>query len=274
MILYYAPGGGLGHLTRGRRVLETLGLASDAAFLTASPYATDVRVTGNLPVVSMPATLEGDLEAHRAWMRDAVAGADRLIIDTFPAGIQGELEDFGVPMDLVARSLRWDVYRREVPSPLPRFDRIWSIEPLRHEHETALRAQATSWSALDLRTPPSDECPRQAPYWLIVHSGPPHEVEELVAHAEELRRIEGSSEPVLVATRSTIALPPAFERIDAVPVTHLLAGATRIVSAAGYNIMLETEPHRAKHHPIPFARRYDDQYARATRRRLHRERSD
>lgn len=271
MIFYYAPGGGLGHLTRGRRVLETLGLTREAAFLTASPYATDVRVTGNISVVAMPTTLEGDVDAHRTWMRDVIAGAARLIVDTFPAGIQGELGELDVPMDLVARSLRWDAYQREVPSPLPHFDTVWSLEPLEPEHEITLRAHATSWRSLDLMPATAATiADPSAAYWLIVHSGPADEVRELVAHARELQRIGESSERVLVATRCPIPLPPRFELIDAYPVTHLLAGATRILSAAGYNIMLETENHHGKHHPIPFARRYDDQYARAGRRRITR----
>jgi hypothetical protein len=266
MIFYYAPGGGLGHLTRGRRVLEVFGLTHDATFITASPYAIDVRVTGNIPVVTMPASLDGDVDAHRAWMRNAIAGADRVIVDTFPAGIQGELTNLDARMDLVARSLRWGAYRRAVPSPLPRFDTIWSIEPLEAEHEATLRAHAISWRDLDLRTAP-DNATSSSDYWLIVHSGPADEVRELIAHCEELRRMDGSHERVLVATRCAIPLPHGFERIDAYPVTHLFAGAPRIISAAGFNIMLETESCREKHHPVPFARRYDDQYARAMRRR-------
>ncbi|HEX7829748.1 MAG TPA: hypothetical protein VF787_08830, partial [Thermoanaerobaculia bacterium] len=209
MIFYYAPGGGLGHLTRGRRVLETLGLTHDATFITASTYATDARVTGNIPVIAMPTTLDGDVDAHRTWMRDAIAGADRVIVDTFPAGIQGELSGVDARMELVARSLRWDAYRRAVSSPLPRFDTIWTIEPLEAEHESALRAHATSWRELDLRAAnvATDDSPPNLNYWLIVHSGPADEVRELVAHAEELGRIEGPPERVLVATRCAIELP-------------------------------------------------------------------
>ena len=178
MILYYAIGGGLGHLTRGRRVLETLGIAREAAFITASPYAGDVRVTGGIPVVPVPAHLERDIVAHRAWLGDAVAGADRVIVDTFPAGIQGELCNLGLPMDLVARSLRWDEYRRAVPEPLPRFDTIWPVEPLEPQHEAALRALSATWCALPLHTVVESDA-RAAPradYWLIVHSGPEDEV--------------------------------------------------------------------------------------------------
>jgi hypothetical protein len=97
---------------------------------------------------------------------------------------------------------------------------------------------------------------------LIVHSGPEEEVRELVAYAREL-----TTGRVLVATRCDLTLPNGFERIDAYPVTHLFSHATRIISAAGFNVMLETEPYRDKHHVVPFARRFDDQFARAAQRR-------
>jgi hypothetical protein len=100
-----------------------------------------------------------------------------------------------------------------------------------------------------------------------VHSGPEEEVRELVAYAEELLRVSEQPERVLLATRCTIPLPPRFETIDAYPVAHLFPRAQKIISAAGFNVMQETEPWRDKHHAIPFARRFDDQYARAAWRR-------
>jgi hypothetical protein len=269
MILYYAPGGGLGHLTRGRRVLETLGLTGDATFVTASRYADDARVTGGAPVLALPARLEGDVAAHRQWLREIAVNADRVIVDTFPAGIQGELSSPDAPlprMDLVARSLRWDSYRGTVDAPLPHFDTVWTIEPLEPAHEAALRGRATKWVALELCVPSAPSRP-MSDYWLIVHSGPEDEVRELVGHAAELQRVEQSRQRVLVATRCTIDLPGGFELVDAYPVTQLLAGATRIISGAGYNVMLETSRWSSKHHAVPFPRPFDDQYARARRRR-------
>lgn len=255
MILYYALGGGLGHLTRGRRVLETLGV--EATFVTASSYASDPRVTGRFDVIRVPAQLEGDVDAHREWLR--ALPCERMIVDTFPCGIQGELSGLDVPMELVARRLKWDEYRRVVPHPLPQFQRVWVME-----------AMDPFWSAAtaSCRFQFAPEEKRQLDvaalhkYSLIVHSGPEEEVNELVAYAREL-----TSERVLVATRCAIDLPDGFERIDAYPVTHLFPNATRIISAAGFNVMLETEPYRDKHHVIPFPRTYDDQYHRASRRR-------
>ena len=250
MILYYALGGGLGHLTRGRRVLEALRI--EASLVTASSYASDPRVTGTFPVIHVPPHLEGDVDAHREWLR--ALAPSRMIVDTFPCGIQGELCGLDVPMDLVARPLRWDEYRRAVPGPLPRFERVWRME------DAALFYPRESESGGDAAA--------LLNYWLIVHSGPEDEVRELVAYTEELLRVEPNPERVLVATRCAINVPPNFEIIDAYPVTHLYANATRIVSAAGFNVMLETEPYRDKHHVIPFARKFDDQFARAALRRI------
>ena len=297
MILYYALGGGLGHLTRARRVLEALAL--DATIVTASPYARDPRVTGGIPIVEVPAHLEHDLEAHRAWMR--ALDAERLIVDTFPGGIQGELCGLEMPMDLVARLLRWDEYRRAVPHELPSFETTWIVEELTPDHDAFVRANSRHVVSLEcggnasafVRTagvPPADvrasrphSCTRDAcasaaetaavrcleSFWLIVHSGPEDEVRELIAYASELRALAiDAPERILVATRCDTSLPAGFERIDSYPVEDLYPNAARIISAAGFNVMLETEPWRHKHEVVPFARRFDDQYRRAARRRV------
>jgi hypothetical protein len=268
MILYYALGGGLGHLTRGRRVLEALGLTREAVFVTASPYAADVRITGGIPVMAVPDSLARDREAHRAWLRDAVGDADRIIVDAFPCGIQGELYELGVPMDLVARRLRWSEYRRVNAGSLPQFDTVWCVEALEQEQERELRAHSARMEPLALCVAETVSHEGSESYWLIVHSGPDEEVRELVAYTEELRRLaDVEPERVFVATRCAMTLPEGFERIDAVPVAHLFPAAARIISAAGFNVMLETRRWREKHHVLPFARAFDDQYYRAANAR-------
>jgi hypothetical protein len=82
-----------------------------------------------------------------------------------------------------------------------------------------------------------------------------------------LRGDKAGSQRVLVATTQDIRLPEGFERTDTYPASRLFAAATRIISAAGFNIMLETEPWRAKHDVMPLPRSFDDQYTRAARRR-------
>jgi hypothetical protein len=262
MILYYALGGGLGHLTRGRRVLETLGLTAQAAFVTASPYAKDPRVTGGIPVIDVPKELEHTPAAHHTWIRGILREhrTERLLVDTFPGGIQGELCGLDIEMDLVARILRWDEYRRVVPGELPTFDTTWLAE------DAEVRTTTRRTVPLDLAPAPSPAI-ESDDYWLIVHSGPEDEVRELVAYAAELRTLAHNPAPVRVATRTPIPLPPGFALIDEYPASRLYPAAARIITAAGFNTILETAPWRSKHHAVPFARRFDDQYLRAARAR-------
>ena len=270
MILYYAVGGGLGHLTRGRRVLELLDLESRAAFVTASTYARDVRVTGSIPVIDVPHDLERKPAEHHAWLRDLVRdrGADRLIADAFPAGIQGELSGLPVAMDYVARILRLDEYRSAVSGEMPRFETTWVVEELTADHAAFVHAHSDRVAILDL-APKYEAALTPSDFWLIVHSGPEDEVRELIEYATNLRDLAAQKpERILIASRCEVTLPPGFESTNEVPASRLFPAAARIISAAGFNIMCETAPWAGKHHVIPFARRFDDQYLRAARRRV------
>jgi len=253
MIVYYAIGGGLGHVTRARRVLAALGI--------------EAKIVGSSDI---PPHLEQSLAAHRAWIEDL--GAERIIADTFPLGIRGELAEIAVPLDYVGRLLRWEEYRRVVPGPLPRFGTSYFAEELTPEHEAAIRAASDFvWSAAAM--PPlllNDEIESGGhgaalqKYWIVVHSGPESEVRELLAYATSQREIRNETARIVVATRCEME---GIERIDVDPPSALFAGASRIISAAGFNVMLETERWRDKHDVVPFVRRFDDQFTRAARRR-------
>ena len=240
MIVYYAAGGGLGHATRARRVLDALGL-HDAVIVSSAPR--DERVTGPYRVVPAPC----DLRALRP---------ERIIADAFPLGLFGELANLRVPLDYVARLLKWDEYRRCVPNPLPTFGTTYLVEDMTHE--------VPSERVVKLRLSVEDRhsCLSPEPYWLVVHSGPEPEVRELIAYAEELQRVENDNSEIVVVSQCGIGL-------DLIPASSLFAGAAKIVSAAGFNVMLETEPYRDKHHAVPMPRRFDDQFARAARRRRY-----
>ncbi len=261
MIAVYAIGGGAGHVTRARRVIEALGI--DAVIL-ATPA--DRRAAGDVPLVEIPRDLEGDVAAHRAWLRTVSRHYDRLIVDTFPAGIQGELSGFAeVPLDFIGRLLRVDEYRRTTDNaPWPSFETAYVVE----EGAPAVVSVRVAQLGLAVSRPASiARADTPGAYWLIVHSGPAEEVQELISYAVAVRELEGATTEVLVATPCEIDVPEGFRRIDAFPATPLFPQAARIVSAAGFNIMLETEPWRDKHIVLPFERRFDDQFLRAARRK-------
>lgn len=280
MILYYALGGGLGHLTRARAVAHTLGLA-DLTLLAASPHAANRRVGGALPVIAAPPALAADRAAWRDWLAallDRLAPA-ALYLDAFPVGILGELCDFslppGLPVHYLARRLRWAVYGPLLAGQPPTLTVAHRLEPLEADHERFLRAHARTVAPLALRDPPAALPPTAhtaiaaltaagRPLWLVVHAGPDDETAELLAYAADLARLEGRDPALAVIAPAPLAeLPPGVGYLDVYPATPLFPLADRIITAAGFNAMRQLAPFRHKHRYLPFPRRYDDQFARA-----------
>ena len=251
MIVYYAIGGGLGHLVRARAVLHTLGV-SDAVLVTASPFASDARVTGEVAVIEVPPWLEGDRRGLRRFIAEVVASerAERVIVDAFPAGVLGELSGLDVPVDHVARLLRWPRYARRLAGPLPPIDTTFVLEPLHPDPRAALDEASARREPLALFAPPAPQRDDAAGAALVVHAGPDHEVEALVA----LARTTGH--PVRVAR-------PGGADLDVHPASALFARAAAIVTAAGFNAMRQAAPFRGRHVFVPFPRPLDDQFARA-----------
>ena len=256
MILYYALGGGLGHITRARKVLAALGLAERATLLTASRYVVDPRVTAGMPVVRVPARLGHDREGFRRWLDDALRALrpEELIVDSFPGGILGELCTLSLPPARhVARRLRWPAYAERLGGlPLPHYDVVYGLEPLASDHASALGA------VIPLALPPATPGPplTHKPHWLVAHSGPDRELNALIARADRAPRI------VVVSPRRPSKLPRHAAWRDVYPVAPHLAHAERIVTAAGFNLMHETRPWRDRHTAVPYARALDDQFAR------------
>ncbi|MEK6375996.1 MAG: hypothetical protein AABO58_25240 [Acidobacteriota bacterium] len=231
-LVYYAMGGGLGHLTRARAFLHTLGLERDAVIVAESPFAGDRRVVGDIPV-----------------LRERPEG--QLILDTFPGGLFGEIE--GGRVDYVARYVRWDRY--ELPKDPPRIGRAYILEPLHLEQDRYVRERAEEViEDFELRDPPAaqDLPPLPPTYALVVHSGPQEEIDELLAYARDVCLQEGVADPIVAP--------------DVYPATLIAAKATRIFTGGGFNAMRQfgCDP---RHRPLPFERRFDDQYGRVARMR-------
>jgi hypothetical protein len=256
MILVYAIGGGLGHLVRARAVAHTLGIEDRAVLVTASPLAADARVTGGLPVLRVPDALNGDRGGLRLWLRDLVAAErpERVIADAFPGGVLGEIGDLGVPLDHVARLLRWPHYARRLDGPLPRLQTTFVVEPLHADHRAALAAAGERVVPLRLVDPPAPARDDAAGAALVVHAGPEPEVRALLDLAAR------TGHPVRVAR-------PGSADLDVHPASALFSAAAAIVTAAGFNAMRQAEPFRDRHRFLPFRRPLDDQSARAAHAR-------
>jgi hypothetical protein len=296
VILYYAMGGGLGHLTRARAAVHTLGL-SGVTLLTASPLAANPRVVGDLAVVRVPEELAAEPLRYRAFLCEVLSRLrpEAIYLDAFPAGLLGELCDFpfprGVPLHHLARLLRLREYRQTLSGALPRLSCSYVLEPLLPEHAAWLQEVSEQVQPLSLLDPPQGAAAAQSlplclppgPLWLVVHAGPSAEVKELCAYAAEQARIEGVfPHLVVVAPRPPAAAgpgPPALSTLlpveqgvrslhlcDLYPAAPLFPQAERIITACGFNAMRQTQAFAARHRFLPFPRRFDDQFLRAARR--------
>jgi hypothetical protein len=255
MIACYVQGGGLGHLTRIRAYLHTCHPGETATILTTSPFTADPRVLG----------------PHRLLPADALPTLrpSALVVDAFPAGIEGELSASSIPPQTrtvhLARLLRWDAYRSMLAAEPLHYDQTWMLEELLPAH----RAYFPGAAPLTLTDPP---CPPSRGVvegsWLIVHSGPSPEIQELIGYARDCAAAEGvHPRLILVSTGRPPDLPVDVSHVDAYPAWPLFAAAGRVVTAAGFNAVRQMAPWRSKHLMLPFPRRWDDQYIRAARAR-------
>ncbi|MEV5752971.1 hypothetical protein AB0L00_34580 [Actinoallomurus sp. NPDC052308] len=275
MIVCYAQGGGLGHLTRIRAYLHTREVGDEpVTILTGSPFAGDPRVVAGRPVLSAPAGLDRD--ALTRWIGGTLAGLRprELVVDAFPAGLSGELSAAIVPAGTrvvhLARLLRWDAYRPLLAADPLEFAETRLVEPVGDAHRAYLESVSSVVAPLTLVDPPEPEpaVPTEPGGWLIVHSGPVAEVSELVAYALDVAALDGVRPSfTLVSPNRPDGLPPGIAHHDVYPAWPLFAGADRIVTAAGCNVVRQLARWPERHRMLPFPRRFDDQYARAARAR-------
>lgn len=277
-------GGGLGHLARSTAVIHTLGIAGHTILLSASRFADEPRITAGIRVIRAPQIYIGGLDSYRLWLRKLFdeLKPDELYLDTFPAGIRGELCNFspllGMPIYHVARLLKWDEYKKLLLAEPPRLTEAYILESLDTRHARFIKQQGATEFPLALQYPPApgiDYPLRQLiaglkrngrPVWLVVHSGPAQEVSTLLSYAEKMRDAEDvPAQLVLLAQRPPDRLPECVVTVmNSYPAFPVFSLVDRVISGCGFNIMRQMEPFREKHRFIPFSRRFDDQFKRAS----------
>ncbi|GAB1153363.1 hypothetical protein ACNPKZ_04510 [Shewanella algae] len=194
MLIYYAPGGGLGHLSRALKVLGFIKAQQALVITSPLPLAVDTLLPKGIQHISLPTRLQSRAELS-AWLKQLLASLNKqqacrlMLIDAFPGGIWGELGDIPLPGKLVyiARLLNWNVYRQRVAH-IPRFQQIWFCEWPTPEQEQALSNQTGQRFWLPLlgedksqdATPNGLEKPKQT---LVIHSGSLAEQALLLEHA-------------------------------------------------------------------------------------------
>ena len=191
-VAIWCPGDGLGHLTRAVAASHTLGMApAGVTLLVDDPSAVDRRLTGDHPLDVARLPLEG---------------VEELWVDALPSG-RGELTMGALAgvstVNHLARRLDWRRYQRLLPAAPPRFDRVLVTEPLPYQQRGWLASRSRSVEDVELHDPPALPPPADIVdlvrgSWLVVHSGPRSEVEELVATARDTARVARTTARVVV----------------------------------------------------------------------------
>lgn len=286
MKLYYAVGGGLGHLARAAAFLFSQSIPiKDVILLTASQFKAFGGLPKALKVIVIPSKLSQDLEAYQVFLAETIEqyAVEEIYLDAFPLGILGEWNSFldcpNLKFYYIARLLNWERYSPLLQDKNPRFEQVFCIEKLTIAHQKFIDAHSDDVLGISLQYPDSVLSLKSAdiletlrleqkPIWLIIHSEPLEELEELLEYAFAAAKLEKLKVNFLIISQVRLKyMLDNLYYLEATPNTVIFETADRIFTACGFNLMQQTKPCQHKHKFLPFPRRYDLQFERAQQRR-------
>jgi hypothetical protein len=265
MILYYALGGGLGHIARSLAILERMPapLRGQCRLLVSSLSAGIAVPHAPCPVDRVPPAVMENKEDYfaffTAYLRTHCFTA--IVADTFPFGLLGELrgEAGEVPRVLVGRYLRWEPYAARYGAGGRRPDAAVLLE----EQEPAYRENLERRGRVMLRPGPVSLAgafpPSSRRRCCLFHTGDGAELKILAHRAQGVMAELGlSGAPEVIVPENGLF-----------PVERHLAGYSDVVAGAGYGACAMALLGRGtvRFHLTPFPRRYDDQALRLQRLR-------
>ncbi len=281
MVLYYAVGGGLGHVTRACAVMHTLSISEPVTVISSLPLPEEARLPQNITLLVMPQDCRTDVHRGVEWIIRTLLDLtyDRVIIDTFPAGITGELKDLSFWKEKqsihIARSLKDFTILSQLSNSQIHFETVRFVEELPEEQFTFLSQRSDSIEFLDLCDPPvslsvNDHLLRQiledfSTAWLIVHAGSDKEVRTLVEYAQERARFDHVAPQFILASPSSPdGIADDILHVKIWPVYPYFPFMDCVVSGCGFNTVRQVRASGVKHYYIPFERRFDNQFRRAS----------
>ena len=261
-VLCYALGGGLGHVTRTRAVLEAAGWDGEAVLLAAPDAA---AAAGGLELLSPgyddaadPAALGALGRARDRRPRAGRAARRRLPGRRARRAVRPRgARRAGAPPHRAAAALgRLRAALRGAAAALRRGRRGRAAAP------RATRAPSPGSAAPSRRS----RCPRRRRPRAAARRGRAlarraHRAGARGARARAggRRAARGRAAARRHADRGRRPARPAPSSIRAIPAAPRYAGAAGIVTAAGFNTVRELAPYRDRHVCVPFDRRLDDQ---------------
>lgn len=272
MILYYALGGGVGHIMRAARIARYYQLETSFQILTNSACASNLFPGCN--ILKLPDACIQNPQAISNHLQELLKqqSYQSFWVDTFPFGLFGELDISALtklaPCHYVARYVKWPEYAGKLKTE-GQFAEAHIVDFLHRDQQTFIHHRANEVHNVVLdnsSTIPVKNAGNYPGAWLILHSGNQEELDELVSYALDIAERENCQPKLIVASQHR-PTSPVDTLISSIPHAVNLDSVARVISACGYNTMLELAPYRHKHHFMPFPRRYDDQFLRAARAR-------
>ncbi len=273
--MYYAVGGGMGHITRAKAFLYTTEMELDEVIIcTASRYAKDLLKDYNHEII--PGELAYDKNELKNWLLDLIKrhNIGSVYLDVFPGGIIGEWMDFpstDLKFFYLARILKFRFYLSKFKGSFPAFSEIFICEKISNDQLAWTKSLSRNTSFFNLyyqeKTSPSHLRKRfeasKPDNWIILHSGPEKEVEVLYQEAMDLAKLEKSEPKIwLISGNLPEHLKDKVKYLGAQTYNDLLELADLIISACGFNTMHQLKFIKTRHKSIPFERKYDDQFWR------------
>jgi hypothetical protein len=274
MILYYALGGGLGHIARSIAVIgqAPAAIQNSIRLLVSSNCAEAARPVCPCPMDTVPEEAMAIRRLYRCFLDRYLNlhGFTCMVLDTFPFGLVGEWSTFApeLPRILVGRYLRWDIYQKSVKPLLsptwPQVSLMIEDQDVEYMSDMSRHSRLMQCNSLLSLARPDDYAMSvgRRPVWCVVHSGSAQELATLVGISRQLMAEQG------VAGTSKILTPDQ----GGFPLEQNLRGFTDVVSGAGYASCAAAKINdgKVRYHLHAFSRRYDDQELRLSRLRMGR----
>ncbi len=273
--MYYAVGGGMGHITRAKAVLYTAEIEKEEVIIcTASKYAGELLKDYNYEII--PGELAYDKSELQNWLLDFIKTHEigGVYLDVFPGGIIGEWMDFPLKelnFFYMARIFKYLFYQSKFKGSFPSFSEIFICEKIPKDQLDWTRKLGKKISFFNLfyEEKSSSESLRKQfeksdqTNWIIVHSGPEKEVEVLFQEAIDLANMEKTDAKFwLISGTLPDSLKGKVEYIGSQTFNDLLELSDLIISACGFNTMHQLKFIKTRHVSIPFERKYDNQFWR------------
>ncbi len=276
--MIYSLGGGLGHFQRalslGRAATQfgyQVHIISNSRFLNCIPWRKEID-NSDVKLTVIPHSI--DRIKTISHVREILTNVDydRLIVDTFPRGIAGELpeimDDLKIPKILVSRFLNPAYVKKfNLQNEIRRYQLIISIEKTAPFIDSHLSKTTAPWLLFNHNELYSRKRARmhfglnqmdENPLIVICGTGNKEELKFFSSLADELKRKLTNSDILF----NSPANQPG--QMGIWPLLKFIHGVDVLIGSGGYNLVHESRLTETQLFAFPQKRLYDNQFLRLT----------